>query len=123
MSDGSSGRLGFPRAMRIKYGRDFSRLRSKGQRSAYRAVVANWIELPASGSSRLGVITTKALGSAVVRNRARRLLRETFRRHQHELRAPLDLVLVARNSIVQKKLADVEHDFLKIMRQAGLLKS
>ncbi|MBI3416488.1 MAG: ribonuclease P protein component [Verrucomicrobia bacterium] len=123
MSEGASGRLGFPRAMRIKHGRDFSRLRRQGQRIAYRSVIANWIELPADKTSRLGVITTKALGPAVVRSRARRLLRETFRLHQNELRVPLELVLVARNSIVEKKLPDVESDFLKIMRQAGMLKS
>ena len=33
---------------------------------------------------RLGVVTSKKIGSAVARSRARRLLRESFRQHQHE---------------------------------------
>ena len=58
----------------------------------------------------------------MVRNRARRLLRESFRLHQHELAQPVDLVLVARPSISGKGLADVEKDFLTTLRKAGLLK-
>jgi ribonuclease P protein component len=57
-----------------------------------------------------------------VRSRARRLLREAFRLHQHDLKNAVDLVLVARNSILGKGLADVENDFLTILRKAGLSK-
>ncbi len=58
----------------------------------------------------------------MVRSRARRLLRESFRLHQNELSYPLDLVLVARPSIVGKRFTDVERDFLTTLRKAGLLK-
>jgi ribonuclease P protein component len=62
------------------------------------------------------------VGGAVVRNRARRLLRETFRRHRRDLARPVDLVLVARPPIVSRDLAGIEHDFLKALRQAHVLK-
>jgi ribonuclease P protein component len=58
-----------------------------------------------------------------VRNRARRLLREAFRLHQHDLARPVSLVLVARASIVAKLFAGVEKDFLTAMRKADLLKA
>ncbi len=61
-----------------------------------------------------------AIGGAVARSRARRLLRESFRLHQHELEQPVELVLVARNSIAGKNFADVEKDFLKALNRAGL---
>jgi RNase P protein component len=51
----------------------------------------------------LGVVTSKKIGGAVQRSRARRLLRESFRQHQHEFAQPVELVLVARNSIAGKK--------------------
>ena len=54
--------------------------------------------------------------------RARRLLREAFRLHQLELAQPLDLVLVARPSIVGKKFSVVEKDFLAALHQGQLLK-
>jgi ribonuclease P protein component len=114
-------RLKFGRAMRIKQGRDFSRVRHDGQRLVYGCMIANWLKLPADSSHRLGVVTSGKIGNAVVRNRARRLLREAFRRHQHDLTQPLDLVLVARASIVGKGFAEVEKDFLTILRKAGVL--
>jgi ribonuclease P protein component len=112
----------FSRASRIKHGRDFARARREGERLAMGCLIANWRRLPPGGSSRLGVITSAKIGGAVVRSRARRLLRESFRLHQNELGQPLDLVLVARASIAGKRFADVEKDFLTTLRKAGLLK-
>ena len=114
-------RLTFGRAMRIKQGRDFSRVRQEGERLVLGCLIANWRKLPADSTYRLGVVTSGKIGNAVVRNRARRLLREAFRRHQHDFTQPVDLVLVARASIVGKGFADVEKDFLTILRKAGLL--
>jgi ribonuclease P protein component len=70
----------------------------------------------------LGVVTSRRIGGAVVRSRARRLLRESFRQHQNELAQPVELVLVARHSIAGKNFAEVEKDFLTTLRRAGLLK-
>jgi ribonuclease P protein component len=114
-------RLKFGRAMRIKQGRDFSRVRQDGHRLVYGCLIANWRKLPPDSGHRLGVVTSGKIGNAVVRNRARRLLREAFRTHQHDLAQPVDLVLVARASIVGKTFAAVEKDFLTTLRKAGLL--
>lgn len=122
MGQGQPGRLRFGRDSRLKQARDFAAVRQLGERVVNGCLIANWRRLPAPGRSRLGVITTRKLGGAVARSRARRLLRETFRLHQHELAQPLDLVLVARPSIVNKALSGVEKDFLTTLRKAGLLK-
>lgn len=114
--------LKFGRDMRIKQGRDFSRIRQEGQRIVHGCLIANWLKLPPGSPVRLGVVTSGKIGNAVVRNRARRLMREAFRVHQHDLSAPIDLVLVARASIVGKAMADVEKDVLTTLRKAGLLK-
>ena len=116
-------RLRFSRAMRIKQGRDFSRVRQDGQRLVYGCMIANWRKLPAESTPRLGVVTSGKLGNAVIRNRARRLLREAFRRHQYDLTEPVDLVLVARASIKGMMFAEVEKDFLTTLRKARLLKA
>jgi ribonuclease P protein component len=114
--------LALRRAHRIKQGRDFLRTRTEGRRLAQGCLILNWRALPASSTSRLGVITTRKLGNAVVRTRARRLLREAFRLRQHCLVHPADLVLVARSSIVGRKMGDVEKDFVTALRRAGLFR-
>ena len=111
-------RLG--RASRLAQSRDFARVRQQGERLAQGCLIANWNKLPDGGTPKLGVVTSKKIGGAVERSRARRLLRETFRQHQHEFAQPVELVLVARNSIAGKKLADVEKDFLAALNRAGL---
>ena len=116
-------RLRFGRLARIKQGRDFARVRQAGERLVIGCLIANWCRLPAEARTRLGVITSGKVGGAVARNRARRLLREAFRRHQFELAQPVDLVLVARPSIAGKEYAEVERDFLTTLRKARLLQS
>jgi ribonuclease P protein component len=115
-------RLQFCRGARIKQGRDFRRVRQGGERLVCGCLIANWQRLRAEAASRLGVITSSRIGGAVVRNRARRLLREAFRLHQHDLSAPVDLVLVARASIAGKAFTEVERDFLTALRKARLFR-
>ena len=109
--------------MHIKQGRDFSRVRQQGERLVLGCLIANWLKLPAGSTPRLGVVTSGKIGNAVVRNRARRLMREAFRLHQKELTQPVDLVLVARHSINGKMFSGVEKDYLATLRRAGLIKS
>jgi ribonuclease P protein component len=116
-------RLRLSRSLRLAQNRDFARVRQNGQRLVLGCLIANWNRLPEGAQPKLGVVTSKKIGGAVQRNRARRLLRESFRLHQHELAQPVELVLVARNSITNKGFDGVEKDFLAALRRAGLLKN
>jgi len=121
MSAALPARRGLGRRSRIKQGRDFLRVR-QGERAVKGCLIANWLRLPTESRSRLGVVVSKKVGNAVVRSRAKRLLRESYRQHQHEFTQPLDLVLVARASITEKDFSGVERDLIATLRQAGLLK-
>jgi ribonuclease P protein component len=118
-----SPRFGFGREKRVRWSAEFARIKIEGRRLAKGCLVGNWVERGgrAGEELRLGVVTPKSVGSAVERTRARRLLRESFRLHQGELKRPLTLVLVARRSIVGKVFSDVEMDYLNFVRQAGLV--
>ncbi len=122
MSAAQPARLGLGRRARIKQGRDFLRVRQAGERAVKGCLIANWLRLPAEARPRLGVVVSKKVGNSVVRSRVKRLLRESYRQHQHELTQPLDLVLVARPSIAEKDFVSVERDLMATLRQAGLLK-
>jgi len=123
MTAESPKRLRLNRASRLAQSRDFARVRQQGQRLVLGCLIANWNRLPDGAVPKLGVVTSKKIGGATERSRARRLLRESFRQHQHEFAQPVELVLVARNSIAGKTFADVEKDFLAALNRAKLLKN
>ncbi|MDB6054867.1 MAG: rnpA [Verrucomicrobiales bacterium] len=116
-----SAKLRFPRSRRFQKGHEFARAKNEGQRFVSGCLIANWVPAQTPGFTKLGVITSSRIGPAVVRSRARRLLRESFRLNQHGIKSSHDLVLIARNSISQKKLQEVSRDFLRAMKHAKLL--
>ncbi len=71
---------------------------------------------------RLGVVSPKRVFKrAVDRNRAKRLLRESFRMLQHNLEAG-DYILISRSYILRAKSQDVLADFKKVVSKFGLYK-
>lgn len=114
------GRFALPRSRRVKQGRDFRRAKLEGVRVAQGCLIMNWFPLPPGSPSRLGVITPRSLGHAPARSRLRRLLREAFRLHQHELNQPADVILIARPSARGRPFETVARDFQAALRRAGL---
>jgi ribonuclease P protein component len=58
---------------------------------------------------RLGIAATKKLGGAVQRNRAKRLIREVFRRSK--ITSGLDVVVVPRRELLEASLTALETDY------------
>ncbi len=86
----------FTRQQRLLKGVEFKRVFNEGRRSGNRilgvVVAENGLD-----HARLGLaIAKRQVRTAVGRNRIKRVAREGFRRHQHEL-AGLDIIVMARN--------------------------
>ena len=63
-------------------------------------------------SSRLGIVASKKLGGAVERNRAKRLIREIFRRHVETSGVPaVDLVVIPRRELLTAEFTQIVKDF------------
>lgn len=87
--------LRFPKSARLLKSAEFDRVMKRRQSAGDGLIVAyaapNDLE-----HSRLGLIVSRKVGNAVVRNRWKRLLREAFRLEQSDLPQGLDIVILPR---------------------------
>ncbi len=118
----------FPKSERLQHGHEFRAVYERGRKTVGKLAVLYVAEGSAAGEQRqqraeraVGVVTGRAVGGAVQRNRARRLLREVYRLNKHKLKPNLRMVLVARTAIAGKHFSDVETELLNLFRTAGIL--
>ncbi len=81
-----------------------------------------WLREGEGAALRLGVVTSKKVSNrAVDRNRARRLVREAFRKHRAEFSAEVDCVIIARRRILDATAAEVESELLWLAKRMKML--
>ncbi|MDD3346075.1 ribonuclease P protein component [Oscillibacter sp.] len=104
----------------LKQNHEFRRLYQKGA-SAVGSGMVLYCRKNKLGRNRLGLTASVKLGHAVVRNRARRRLREVYRLNGPQLRQGYDLILVARRRTVTAPWKELNETFLKLSRKLNLL--
>lgn len=100
----------FPRSSRLLKHADFQIVYRQGKKHFSGNVIAFYHQSDRSSGPRVGFTVGKVLGGAVERNRIRRRMRSAVRRHLHELRKPLDLVLHPRKSVLTLKFAQLDSE-------------
>ena len=68
---------------------------------------------------RLGLVTSKKVGIAVERNKAKRRIREIFRTNKHNLADGLDIIFVLKSNIRFQKYSIIEQKVLNALKSAG----
>jgi len=71
--------------------------------------------------NRLGISVSKKIGCAVVRNRAKRIVREAYRAVEKELKTGYLVVIGIRGGIIGKKTQDVEQELLYAFQKLDML--
>jgi ribonuclease P protein component len=112
-----------PSNLRMKLACDFARVKAQGSSQAGRFLVLGALRVEDLQEFQFGLITGGKLGNAVVRNRIRRLLREIVRSHRAEITPGWQMVIIARWRAPQAKLAELEHDWMRLARRMHLLKA
>ncbi len=108
------------RKFRLTRSEDFKRVRQFGESYAHPLIVL--IAQPNDEMKiRVGVAAGKTVGTAVKRNRAKRLMREAMRPLLPSIASGWDLVLVARPKLASSTLADARFALLTVLRRAKLL--
>jgi ribonuclease P protein component len=130
--------------LRLKSSTDFERVRRDGRSHAHPLVVlvarrrgaADGGPLPPPAGpdtvsqmpatpvppTRIGFTAGRRVGTAVARNRAKRLLREAVRAEAPGLAPGWDLLLIARQPLAEASLAEARRALAALLRRAGVLR-
>ncbi|HXT68589.1 MAG TPA: ribonuclease P protein component [Vicinamibacterales bacterium] len=108
----------FGRAARLRSRVEFTAVQSGGRRAPGKFLTL--LGRPNSlGRDRLGIIASKRVGGAVARNRAKRRVRELFRRDTSRPAgaADLDLVVIVRSELVDAPFDAIAADFRAALKK------
>ena len=113
--------LGFPRTARLTRSSEFARVRTAGRSAHGKFMVVGYLPHPEPTPSRIGFITSKRVGGAVERNRARRRLREVVRADRPQLVADHWIVIVAKAPAAVVPFPELLREWRYLAKRAGLL--
>jgi ribonuclease P protein component len=108
------------RNFRLTQSTEFKRVRRYGKSYAHPLLVL--VLLPNDDDkTRVGVIAGRAIGNAVQRNRAKRLLREALRPILTQLRPGWKIVVISRKPILAATLPEIQTSLRKLLTRANVL--
>lgn len=108
------------RKFRLTRSEDFKRVRRFGKSFAHPLVVLV-VQANEEDKLRVGVAAGRTVGTAVKRNRAKRLMREAMRTLIPSLASGRDLILIARPALSSATLAETRQALLTVLHRANLL--
>jgi len=107
------------RKFRLTRSEDFKRVRRSGKSYAHPLVVLI-VQAHEQPRLKVGVAAGRTVGTAVHRNRAKRLLREAMRTLLPNIASNLDLILIARPGLVTATLEETRQALLNLLQRAQI---
>ena len=106
----------------LKRRQEFTDLYQRGYRYSNALLVLRVIRT-GEDKQGLGLAVSKKIGGAVVRNRIKRLLRETIRQESEELVSGVNLLFIARKGMETATYKDVQAAVKELFKRARLYKA
>lgn len=103
----------------MRANRHFKRIYSKGDSIAGGYLVL-YYQKNNTDQDVLGMTVSKKIGKAVIRNRVRRLIKESYRLNEANIKSGYDLIFVARTKAVGVSFEIIQRDMLYLLKKAGL---
>jgi ribonuclease P protein component len=115
--------LRFRKASHLRKHEEFQHIFDAGKQSFGRFITL-WVNKESDAGFRIGVVATKrTFHDATQRNRAKRLIRESFRLLQPMLdkSKPWDIVVIARRAILDQKQQQVQEEMLALFKKQHIV--
>ena len=106
---------------RIKKNEEFQTVFKKGKSFANRQFVVYCLKKENQTAFRIGLSVGKKIGNAVVRNRVKRYLRQTFLELKDEVRQDMDYVIIARNQAANLDFHETKKSLEHVLKIAKVL--
>ena len=107
------------RRFRLTRSEDFKRVRRSGKSYAHPLVVLI-VQKSDQPRLRVGVAAGRTVGTAVLRNRTKRLLREAMRSLLPNIASGLDLILIARPGLASASLEETRQALFNLLQRAQI---
>ncbi|GLO68234.1 ribonuclease P protein component [Oceanobacillus kimchii] len=108
---------------RIKQNEEFQYTFKKGHSFANRQLVIYYRKIDDQSHFRVGLSVGKKIGNAVVRNRIKRCLRQSFHELEPDIKPAFDIVIIARNPTKNMNCGEIKKSLSHLLYKEGLLKN
>ena len=107
----------FARHERLTRKNDFKRVYEQGEKTVSSSFILFCYMHRERSYRRLGITASRKIGNAVTRNRCKRVIREIFRRNKELFPQGADIVIVVRQSMVNKPYREALEELCSNIRQ------
>ncbi|MFB3895910.1 MAG: ribonuclease P protein component [bacterium] len=116
------GDFKFSKQQRIYRNAEYQTILKTGMKSGDRFFRVAISRNPRQSNPKLGIIVSKKVGIAVIRNRIKRMVREIFRLNQNTITAEANIVVIAKPDCVTLPYQDIEKSLLTLIDRVDGIK-
>ncbi|MCX8064141.1 MAG: ribonuclease P protein component [Candidatus Hydrogenedentes bacterium] len=114
------GLFSFPKKYRLRKKSEFENVFQKGKRISGRGLICYWLEDESMGY-KLGIVISRRVGCAVLRNKIKRYIREFYRLHRPYFKKVGALVVIARPQVSGWTHDEIDAELELLLKQEGIL--